>query len=197
MHWTAWAWWVQDCTFPSLISDWNGTPLGSVGLAVQAALKAGPTSTSASAATTATTAKVTTSTSTTAKAATSTSTTAKTSTSTSSSSTTGSSTTSGPVVITTNSGDNINWFGINSITGSIWTTLGSQTVWMKDSSSSAQWVEGAYQSWGGWTWAQSTSYVLPLSIRLTTIATPAKSATLTNVITAFPAASYTATATYA
>src|SRR5438477_5861776 len=24
--WTAWAWWAGDCGFPSLISDWSGTP---------------------------------------------------------------------------------------------------------------------------------------------------------------------------
>ena len=27
--WTAWGWWVQGCSFPSLINDWNGTPSNS------------------------------------------------------------------------------------------------------------------------------------------------------------------------
>jgi endoglucanase len=26
MSWTAWAWYVNGCAFPSLVSDWNGTP---------------------------------------------------------------------------------------------------------------------------------------------------------------------------
>jgi hypothetical protein len=39
MSWTAWAWFVADCNFPSMISDWNGTPLGSIGQLVQSALK--------------------------------------------------------------------------------------------------------------------------------------------------------------
>jgi len=25
-HWTSWAWWVGGCSFPSLITDWAGTP---------------------------------------------------------------------------------------------------------------------------------------------------------------------------
>jgi endoglucanase len=31
IHWTAWAWYVQGCAFPSIISDWNGTPYPGVG----------------------------------------------------------------------------------------------------------------------------------------------------------------------
>lgn len=31
IHWTAWAWYVQGCAFPSVISDWNGTPYPGVG----------------------------------------------------------------------------------------------------------------------------------------------------------------------
>jgi endoglucanase len=26
IHWTAWAWFVGGCSFPSLITDWEGTP---------------------------------------------------------------------------------------------------------------------------------------------------------------------------
>jgi hypothetical protein len=29
MSWTAWGWWVQGCSFPSVINDWNGTPSAS------------------------------------------------------------------------------------------------------------------------------------------------------------------------
>lgn len=31
IHWTAWAWYVSGCAFPSIISDWNGTPSAGVG----------------------------------------------------------------------------------------------------------------------------------------------------------------------
>jgi hypothetical protein len=40
ISWTAWAWWVQPtnpCAFPTLISDWNGTPT-TAGVPVKAAL---------------------------------------------------------------------------------------------------------------------------------------------------------------
>src|SRR4029077_6349292 len=29
MSWTAWGWYPKDCTFPSLITDWAGTPSSS------------------------------------------------------------------------------------------------------------------------------------------------------------------------
>jgi endoglucanase len=29
ISWSGWAWYVKDCTFPSLISDWSGTPTAS------------------------------------------------------------------------------------------------------------------------------------------------------------------------
>ena len=35
--WTAWAWWPGECTFPPLITDWNGTP-NNPGTAVRNAL---------------------------------------------------------------------------------------------------------------------------------------------------------------
>jgi len=35
IHWSAWAWYVQGCAFPSVISDWNGTPYPGVGETVQ------------------------------------------------------------------------------------------------------------------------------------------------------------------
>jgi endoglucanase len=31
IHWSAWAWYVSGCAFPSIISDWNGTPYPGVG----------------------------------------------------------------------------------------------------------------------------------------------------------------------
>jgi len=31
MHWTAWAWYVQGCEFPSVIADWDGNPFPGVG----------------------------------------------------------------------------------------------------------------------------------------------------------------------
>lgn len=31
IHWTAWAWYVSGCAFPSIISDWNGTPVPGIG----------------------------------------------------------------------------------------------------------------------------------------------------------------------
>jgi len=31
IHWTAWAWYVSGCAFPSIISDWAGTPIAGVG----------------------------------------------------------------------------------------------------------------------------------------------------------------------
>jgi len=37
--WTGWAWYVKDCSFPSLITDWNGTP-SAAGAVVRAALAA-------------------------------------------------------------------------------------------------------------------------------------------------------------
>jgi hypothetical protein len=36
--WTAWAWYVADCRFPSLITDWNGNPTAA-GAVVKAALQ--------------------------------------------------------------------------------------------------------------------------------------------------------------
>jgi hypothetical protein len=38
VSWTGWAWYVKDCSFPSLISDWNGTPTAA-GAVLQTALK--------------------------------------------------------------------------------------------------------------------------------------------------------------
>lgn len=35
IHWTAWAWYVQGCAFPSIISDWTGTPYPGVGETVK------------------------------------------------------------------------------------------------------------------------------------------------------------------
>jgi len=31
IHWTAWAWYVSGCAFPSIIQDWNGVPVPGVG----------------------------------------------------------------------------------------------------------------------------------------------------------------------
>jgi len=212
MGWTAWAWWVEDCEFPSLISDWNGDAL-EPGNLVQAQLKAGSSGSAAATttATTSTSAKSTsTSTSTSAKASTSTSTstsakvstststsstTAKASTTTGSSSTTGSGTV-GTISVVTNSGDDTNWIGINSITGAIYTAQGSgQTVYLKDSStdSNNQWVAATVQSWG-WTWASNTNYIPPFSLKLT--ATSGKSAILTNLIPGFTGATYSGSTSY-
>jgi endoglucanase len=38
VSWTSWAWYTAGCTFPSIISDWTGTP-SSAGTVVQAALQ--------------------------------------------------------------------------------------------------------------------------------------------------------------
>lgn len=38
IHWTAWAWYVSGCSFPSIIADWNGTPISGVGELVQSYL---------------------------------------------------------------------------------------------------------------------------------------------------------------
>ena len=38
MSWTAWAWFVGGCKFPSLITDWQGTP-SPPGMLVQASLQ--------------------------------------------------------------------------------------------------------------------------------------------------------------
>jgi len=35
VHWTAWAWYVSGCAFPSIISDWSGTPSSGVGVIVK------------------------------------------------------------------------------------------------------------------------------------------------------------------
>jgi hypothetical protein len=43
IHWTAWAYYVADCKFPSVISDWDGTPMGGSGMVVQSALIASQT----------------------------------------------------------------------------------------------------------------------------------------------------------
>jgi endoglucanase len=58
IHWTAWAWYVQGCAFPSIISDWNGTPYPGVGETVKSYMSKTSTSTTApvTAATTAPTA---------------------------------------------------------------------------------------------------------------------------------------------
>eukprot|EP01119_Soliformovum_irregulare_P025095 TRINITY_DN918_c0_g1_i1.p1 TRINITY_DN918_c0_g1~~TRINITY_DN918_c0_g1_i1.p1 ORF type:complete len:357 (+),score=49.78 TRINITY_DN918_c0_g1_i1:100-1170(+) len=60
MSWTGWGWWVSGCSFPSLISDWKGTPSAS-GVLVKAALLKGsgvagtPSTTTAAASTSQTT----------------------------------------------------------------------------------------------------------------------------------------------
>ena len=41
ISWTAWAWWAGDCSFPSLISDWDFTPTEQ-GAAIKAALLSYP-----------------------------------------------------------------------------------------------------------------------------------------------------------
>jgi len=189
MHWTAWAWWVQDCTFPSLISDWNGTPLAPVGTLVKAALQAGPGTTGKSSTTTAATA-------TTAKSTTTT-TTAKAATTTTGGSTTGSSSTSGTITIVVNSGTGVWWLGIDSIVGTIYSAQsGTQTISIKDSSSGAQWQTAVVVSWGDWTWSPTVQLVPPVSVKLTTAA--GKSATLTNLITTVAGGgTYSGTATYA
>jgi endoglucanase len=38
IHWTAWAWYVSGCAFPSIISDWSGTPAPGVGVLVKSYL---------------------------------------------------------------------------------------------------------------------------------------------------------------
>jgi len=38
LSWTAWAWYVNGCSFPSIIADWDGTPLGTPGQTVQSYL---------------------------------------------------------------------------------------------------------------------------------------------------------------
>jgi hypothetical protein len=43
IHWTGWAYFVGGCGFPSLISDWNGTPVAGSGTTVQQALLTGGT----------------------------------------------------------------------------------------------------------------------------------------------------------
>jgi len=48
IHWTAWAWYVNGCSFPSIISDWSGTPTSPVGVQVKAAFSATPGTTGVS-----------------------------------------------------------------------------------------------------------------------------------------------------
>ena len=48
IHWTAWAWYVQGCAFPSIISDWNGTPYPGVGETVKSYMARGASSTGSS-----------------------------------------------------------------------------------------------------------------------------------------------------
>jgi endoglucanase len=38
ISWTAWAWYVSGCAFPSIIADWNGTPISGVGVLVKSYL---------------------------------------------------------------------------------------------------------------------------------------------------------------
>ena len=38
MSWTAWAWYPGGCSFPAIVSDWNGTPAMGMGQTVQQAL---------------------------------------------------------------------------------------------------------------------------------------------------------------
>ncbi|EGC36048.1 hypothetical protein DICPUDRAFT_91906 [Dictyostelium purpureum] len=38
IHWTAWAWYPKDCSFPSIISDWDGTP-NKIGVLIKHALQ--------------------------------------------------------------------------------------------------------------------------------------------------------------
>jgi endoglucanase len=45
IHWTGWAWYVNGCSFPSLIADWSGTPT-ETGVLVKAALASGRNGTS-------------------------------------------------------------------------------------------------------------------------------------------------------
>ena len=40
LHWTAWAYFVAGCSFPSVIVDWSGTPQAGSGTTVQSALMA-------------------------------------------------------------------------------------------------------------------------------------------------------------
>jgi hypothetical protein len=39
MAWTAWAWYPANCNFPSIITDWNGTPDPTIGTIIQSLLK--------------------------------------------------------------------------------------------------------------------------------------------------------------
>lgn len=48
VHWTAWAWFVSGCAFPSIIADWNGTPISGAGELVKAALAGSVPSTGSS-----------------------------------------------------------------------------------------------------------------------------------------------------
>lgn len=46
IHWSAWAWYVNGCSFPSIIADWTGTPITGVGELVKSYLSGNPPSTS-------------------------------------------------------------------------------------------------------------------------------------------------------
>lgn len=48
IHWTAWAWYVNGCSFPSIISDWTGTPAPGVGVIVKNYLSGNAPATSTS-----------------------------------------------------------------------------------------------------------------------------------------------------
>jgi hypothetical protein len=48
IHWTAWAWYVQGCAFPSVISSWDGTPYPGVGETVKRYMTKSAPSTSGS-----------------------------------------------------------------------------------------------------------------------------------------------------
>jgi len=190
LHWTAWAWYVNGCSFPSIISDYSGTPLGTVGQLVQTQLKAGSGATAT--ATTSTSAKAATTTTSTTKAATTTttSTTKAASTSTTGSTTGG----SGSITMVINSGCNSWYFAINSFTGTLYTSQsGTQTVQIKDSSANAPWLTAAVQTWG-WSFSPPTAFVLPISVRLTTAA--GKVATMTNAVPTLAGATITVTTSY-
>jgi len=186
MHWSAWAWWVSGCNYPSIITDWNGTPDPTVGVPIQTALRANAAATTKSgtvaAAATATTthsttgATATTTHSTTAATATTTHSTTGAAATTSSSSSSGSSTTT-TVTLIINSGDNAYYFAINDPVGGVVGTVSSLSI--KDSSSNAVWQVGTVATWG-YTWAPHVALVPPLSVQITN--TAGQSATLTNVI---------------
>lgn len=208
ISWTAWGWWVQGCDFPSVISDWSGTPTapgavikaqltsgpkvpsggGSVSTTTPAPTTAAPTTTTTRSGATTTTTRSGATTTTTRSGAT---TTQAPVTTTKSPSTTVS---SGPkITVNVNGGTNQYWLHVDSFTSATKTVTSLE---FKDSLSGAGWVAGYTETWGpGWTWSPNRVISTPVNLRLT--ASDGSVVELTGVITSIAAGgTYVSTANF-